>query len=58
MTNVINTTPVSLYKGGATVFIELVSLYEQFSIRIKLGLQAQFQATIAELRQFCTIMFT
>ena len=53
---IITDTPVSLYKGGEMVIIELVSLHGQLSIRLLLVFQAQFQASSAELGQFCTII--
>ena len=55
---IITDTPVSLYKGGETAIIELVSLYGQLSIRLMLVFQAQFQASADELGQFCTTIFS
>ena len=55
---IITIPPVSLYKGGETAITELVSQYGQLIFRIMLDFQAQFQANAAELRQFCTIIFT
>ena len=53
-----NIPPVSLHKGGETVTIELVSLYGQLRSRTMFDFQAQSQASTAELRQFCIIIFT
>ena len=58
ITNSITIPLVSHTKGGVTDTTELVSLYGQLIFGIKHGLQAQFQAIKAELRQFCIIIFT
>ena len=58
ITNSMTTPPVSHTKGGVTDTTKLVSLYGQHIFEIMYGLQAQFQAIKAELRQFCIIIFS